>query len=139
MNLDRFQTLADAFGGSITRWPMDVQDAAFAFTAASPNEAALALAAARDLDEDLDGAERLLPGAALRQRIIDAAPKTRRSLRTPFQRWLAGVGVGAGLAAATAAGLIAGVNLSAASAGEDALLIAAVYSSGLLGEEGDAS
>ena len=40
MNLDRFQTLADAFGGSITRWPVDVQDAAFAFTAASPDAAA---------------------------------------------------------------------------------------------------
>jgi hypothetical protein len=139
MNLDRFQTLADAFGGSITRWPVDVQDAAFAFTAASPDAAALALAAARDLDDDLDGAERFSPGAALRQRIIDAAPTARRPLRTPFQRWLAGAGVGAGLAAATAAGLIAGVNLSAASAGEDALLMAAAYSSGLLVDEGDPS
>ncbi len=139
MNLDRFQTLADAFGGSITRWPVDVQDAAFAFMAASPDAAAQALARARDLDEDLDAAGRLSPGVALRQRIIDAAPKARRPLRTPFQRWLASAGVGAGLAAATAAGLIAGVNLSAASAGGDAALLLAAYSTDLLDGEGDAS
>jgi hypothetical protein len=139
MNLDRFQSLADAFGGSITRWPADVQDAAFAFTAAAPDAAARALALARELDDDLDEAERLSPSSALRQRVIDAAPRARRLLRTPFQRWAAGAGVGAGLAAATAAGLIAGVNLSAVSAGGDGALLIAAYSAGLLDDEGDAS
>lgn len=138
MNLDRFQTLADAFGGSISRWPTDVQDDAYAFTAASPDEAALALADARALDEDLDAAERLSPSHALRLDIINAAPAARAA-RTPFQRWLTGAGVGIGLATAACAGIVIGVDLSAASAGEDAMLLAAVYSAGLLGDGGDAS
>lgn len=138
MNLDRFQTLADAFGGSISRWPADVQDQAYAFTASSADEAAMALASARDLDEDLDGAERLSPSHALRQAVIDAAPRARAA-RGPIQRWLTGAGVGIGLVTAAAAGIVIGVDLSASSAGEDAVLLAAVYSSGLLGDGGDAS
>lgn len=138
MNLDRFQTLADAFGGSISRWPDDLQDEAYAFTATSPDEAAMALASALDLDEDLDAIERPSPSHALRQAIIDAAPRPRPA-RGPIQRWLTGAGVGIGLATAAAAGIVIGVNLSATSAGEDAVLLAAVYSSGLLVDTGDAS
>lgn len=138
MNLDRFQTLADAFGGSISRWPADVQDQAYAFTASSPDGAAMALAVARDLDEDLDGAERLSPSHALRQKIIDSAPRSRRAPGR-IRRWLTGAGVGVGLVTAAAAGIVIGVDLSASSASEDAVLLAAVYSSGLLGDGGDAS
>lgn len=138
MNLDRFQTLADAFGGSISRWPADVRDQAYGFTALSPDAAALALAAARDLDEDLDAAERLTPSHILRQSIIDAAPPVR-AIRSRVQRWFTGAGVGVGLATAACAGVVVGVNMTAASAGEDAVLLATVYSSGLLGDEGDAS
>lgn len=138
MNLERFQTLADAFGGSITRWPTDAQDDAYAFTAATPDDAARILAEARALDEDLDQAERLSPSYSLRQNIIDAAPRARVA-RTPFQRWLTGAGVGVGLVTAACAGIVIGVNLTAASAAEDAVLLAAVYSSGLLAEGGDAS
>jgi len=138
MNLERFQTLADAFGGSISRWPADLQDEAYAFTATKPGEAAGILAEARALDEQLDGAERLSPSAGLRQSILDAAPRAR-AMRSPFQRWLAGAGVGVALATAACAGLIVGVSLTAASAGEDAVLLAAIYSSGLLANEGDAS
>lgn len=138
MNQDRFQTLADAFGGSISRWPENLQDEAYAFTASSPDEAAMALASARDLDEDLDAIERPSVSHALRQTIINAAPRLRPA-RGPIQRWLAGAGVGIGLATAAVAGIIIGVNLSATSAGEDAVLLAAVYSSGLLDDAGDAS
>lgn len=138
MNLDRFQTLADAFGGLISRWPADLQDEAFAFTASSPDEAAVALASALDLDEDLDAVERPSPSHALRQSIISSAPRARPA-RRPFQRWLTGAGVGIGLVTAAAAGIVIGVDLSATSAGEDAVLLAAVYSSGLLDDGGDAS
>ncbi len=138
MNQDRFQTLADAFGGSISRWPIDLRDEAFAFMASSPDEAAMALASALELDEDLDAIERPSPSHALRQAIINAAPRPRPA-RGPIQRWLAGAGVGIGLATAAMAGIVIGVNLSAASAGEDAVLLAAVYSSGLLDDAGDAS
>lgn len=138
MNQDRFQTLADAFGGSISRWPIDLRDEAFAFMASSPDEAAMALASALELDEDLDAIERPSPSHALRQAIINAAPRPRPA-RGPIQRWLAGAGVGIGLATAAMAGIVIGVNLSAASAAEDAVLLAAVYSSGLLDDAGDAS
>lgn len=137
MNLDRFQTLAEAFGGSIARWPGVEQDAAYALLAADPEGAARALAEARDLDEVLDAAERLSPSHDLRQRVLDAAPRVRVA-RMAFRRWLTGAGVGIGLAAATAAGLAIGVNVSLAAAGEDALLMATAYSSGLA-VDGDVS
>lgn len=138
MNLERFRTLAEAFGGSVARWPLADQDAAYAFLATSPDEAGQILAEARDLDEDLDTVERLSPSHDLRQRILAAAPSPRAAW-SRFRRWLTGAGVGVGLAAATAAGMIAGVNMAAASAGEDALLLAAVYGSGLLDDSGGAS
>lgn len=138
MNLDRFQTLADAFGGSISRWPVEVQDEAYALTVSSSDAAARALAEARDLDEDLDVAGRLSPSHALRQSILDAAPGARAA-RSLFQRWLTGAGVGIGLVTAACAGIVIGVNVFAVSTGEDAVLLAAVYSTGLLGDGGDAS
>lgn len=138
MNLERFQTLAEAYGGSIARWPLAEQDAAYRLLAMVPDVAGELLAAARDLDEDLDAAGRPSPSRALRQRILEAAPRAR-AVRTSFQRWVTGAGVGIGLAAATAAGLVIGVNVSMASAGEDAMLLAAAYSSGLVGDGGDVS
>lgn len=135
MTLDRFQTLAEAFGGSISRWPLAEQDAAYACLAESPDEAARLLAEARDLDEDLDAAERLSPTFALRQDIISAAPRARPA-RAPAQRWFAGAGVGVGLAAVAVAGLLMGVNLSVSSAGDDAVLLAAAYSAGMFDTSG---
>jgi len=138
MTPDRFQTLADAYGGVISRWPIETQDEAYAYMAAASDEAALALSVARDLDEALDAAERLSPSRALRQSILEAAPAARAH-RGAVWRWLTGAGVGLGLATAAAAGIVIGVDMSAASAGEDAMLLAAAYNSGLLGDGGDAS
>ena len=138
MYLDRFQTLADAFGGSISRWPTETRDEAYAFTATAPEAAARALGEGLDLDESLDTAERVSPSHALRQTILDAAPRARVA-RDPFLRWLTGAGVGIGLVTAACAGIVIGVDLSATGSGEDAVLLAAVYSSGLLGDGGDAS
>ena len=138
MTLERFQTLADAFGGSISRWPAEAQDEAYGFTASAPDVAARILAEARALDEELDGAERLSPSHALRQSIIEAAPAARTA-RTPVLRWLTGAGVGIGLVTAACAGIVIGVNLTAAGSGEDAVLLASAYSAGLLADGGDAS
>lgn len=140
MNAERFQTLAEAYGGAIARWPTDVQDAAFAFLAQAPEEADALLADARETDTLLDEAERLSPSVALRDRILAAAPK-ERAARSRAWRWLTGAGVGAGLAAATAAGLVAGVNLSLASApqSEDEAMLATIYDNGLGEDIGGAS
>jgi hypothetical protein len=135
MTLERFRMLAEAYGGSLTRWPAAEQDAAFALLAASPEETGEILAEARDLDEDLDAAERLSPGLALRQAVIAAAPRGRL-IHAPARRWFASAGVGVGLAAVAVAGILIGVNLSVTSAGEDAVLLAAVYSAGLADDAG---
>ena len=39
MDAQRFEALAEAHGGLITRWPADVQDAAFAWLAEAPETA----------------------------------------------------------------------------------------------------
>jgi hypothetical protein len=66
-----------------------------------------------------DPLERLLaayaaaePGAALRARIVAAAPRERTIGRT--WRWLAGAALGVGLAGAGAAGVAAGLGLAPA-------------------------
>ncbi|MFZ4606994.1 MAG: hypothetical protein ACOYM5_12125 [Caulobacter sp.] len=135
MTLERFQMLAEAYGGSLTRWPVGEQDAAFALLAASPDEAGAILAEARDLDEALDAAERLSPTFTLRQSVIAAAPRAR-PVRAPARRWFAGAGVGIGLAAVAVAGVMIGVNLSVTSAGEDAVVLAAAYSAGMVEDAG---
>ncbi|MFZ5670860.1 MAG: hypothetical protein ACOY4K_15340, partial [Pseudomonadota bacterium] len=88
MNADRFRDLAEAYGGSIARWPAETQDAAFAFLMRDPAEADAILAEARDLDAALDAAEVPAPSAALRRRVLEAAPPPRR--RAPLARWLTG-------------------------------------------------
>jgi hypothetical protein len=139
MNAERFEQLAEAWGGAITRWPATEQDAAFAFMAASPEAADAILARARTLDEAMDAAFAPAVSHALRARVIAAAPAAKAP-RASLWRWMAGAGVGAGLAAATAAGLIAGVNLSLSDAppSEDEQLLASIYDNGI-GDEGDAS
>lgn len=138
MNAERFEELAAAWGGVIARWPAAEQDAAFAFLAAEPETADGILAEARALDAALDGHAVPAVPAALRDRVIAAAPKpvAGRSM----WRWLAGAGVGAGLAAATAAGVVAGVQLAASQAppSEDERLLATLYDGAAI-DEGDAS
>lgn len=132
MTFERFQLLAEAYGGAIGRWPADAQDAAYAFMAAAPEQADAVLAEARATDDLLAGGLTPSPSTALRDRVIAAAPAARRS-RSPLWRWMTGAGVGAGLAAATAAGVMAGVNLSPVQApvGEDEALLTTLYDTGL--------
>lgn len=138
MTFERFQSLAEAWGGAIARWPAEVQDAAYAFMAASPEQADAVLAEARATDALMDAAPALSASIALRDRVIAAAPAApaARARRSRLWRWMTGAGVGAGLAAATAAGVMAGVSLSLAQAplGEDEALLTTLYDTGL-GEE----
>src|SRR5580692_4164334 len=100
MTEDRFQELAEAYGGEIARWPEAERDLAFGIAADRPDLAERVLARAGRLDALLDGQTSPEPSAELRQRIVASAPSPRATSRA--WRWLAGAGLGAGLAAACA-------------------------------------
>lgn len=135
MKAERFEELAQAYGGVIARWPDAEQDAAYAFMAREPDVADAALAEAMVLDEALDGLPVPAVSSALRDRVIASAP-TPRAGRSALRRWLAGAGVGVGLAAATAAGVVAGVSLTAAAPPSDEAMLAQIYGPGdLLADE----
>ena len=111
MDAGRCEQLIEAYGAAPQRWPMAEREAALAFLASSPNAADL-LKAARALDGLLD-AWTLEPAAlTLKAKVAaaaDAQPASRGVLASPTSRrlWLRG----AGLAAACAAGVIAGINV----------------------------
>lgn len=110
MDARRFEALAEAHGGLIARWPTGEQDAAYAWLAQAPEAAQAVLSAALALDEALDVLRPPQPSAALRDRILAAAPGERR--RWSLRCWLAGVGIGAALTAASAAGVLVGTQVS---------------------------
>jgi len=114
MTHERFEVLADAYGGDVARWPAAERDAATLLIAREPEFARAVLAGAGDLDGLLETWTLAAVSHVLRDRVIASAPPARRdwSLRAWFMR----AGVGAGLAAACAAGLIVGVKLSNAAA-----------------------
>jgi hypothetical protein len=110
MTPDRFAELAAAHGGDIGRWPQDLREAARAALAADPSRLGAVLAAEAGLDRLLDLAPAQSADAALMGRLLDAAPKPRRSGRA----WWAGLAAGLGLAAAAVAGVAVGVASGAA-------------------------
>ena len=124
MDAQRFEALADAHGGLIARWPADLQDEAFAWLAQAPEAAQSVLTGALALDEALDALRPPQPSAALRDRILAAAPRGRQGWS--LGRWLAGAGVGAALAAASAAGVLVGTHVGTAPVGasDDAVMAA---------------
>ena len=75
----------------------------------------------KHLDRLLDAYRTPAPSAALRERVLAAAPKPRRASFDPF--WWAS---GAGLAAAGVAGLMFGATLTAAAEAPETLLADAV-------------
>lgn len=111
MTYERFQKLAEAYGGEIGRWPAGDRDDAALFLAHEPELARLALEANTDLDILLDAWRAPPASAALQEAILAAAPRPRRRGLNPMA-WLWRAGAGAGLAAACAAGLVLGVALS---------------------------
>jgi len=115
MDRTRLGELAETYGADWRRWPEAERDAARALLATDPAAERL-LFEARQLDAALDLAPRLEVSAALRARVIAAAPRpvTGRfaGLRAGWRRsgapgrsvWLSGMGV----AAAVCAGLLVG-------------------------------
>lgn len=110
MTPDRFETLAEAYGGDVARWPDAEREAAAALMAERPAWAGDVLARAGDLDAALDAFAAPRASSALAERIAAAAPR-RRAQR--WTGWLVPAGMGAGLAAACAAGVVAGAQLAA--------------------------
>ena len=110
MTYERFETLADAYGGDLRRWPEAERAAARALLDSDPRGAAL-LAEADGLDALLDAAPRPVATHALREAVIASAAgaglKARRRGPGPLA-WLSG----AGWAAAACAGVVFGLALT---------------------------
>ena len=113
MTPERFETLAEAYGGDVARWPDAERAGAAALMTAEPAWAQRVLAEAGALDALLDAAPAIVASSGLSARVLAGAPRPRRAWRG----WLLPAGMGAGLAAACAAGVVAGAQLSAASVG----------------------
>jgi hypothetical protein len=111
MTPERFEILAEAYGGDVTRWPDADREAAAELMAARPAWARGALARAGDLDAVLTAYPPPRGSPGLAGRIAAGAPKAR----SRWVGWLLPAGMGAGLAAACAAGVMAGAQLQAPS------------------------
>ncbi|MBU1376021.1 MAG: hypothetical protein KKE02_03090 [Alphaproteobacteria bacterium] len=126
MTPERFETLAQAWGGDIARWPNAEREAAALLMAARPAWVRDILAGAVDLDDLLDAVPVPTGSPGLTARIVAGAPRPRARR---WIGWLMPAGMGVGLAAACAAGVVAGVQLHApsstpAASDADALLTA---------------
>jgi hypothetical protein len=126
MDLDRFAALAEAYGGDVSRWPESVREAAALLMSADPAATAPLLAVQSDLDWALDSWRPPAASAALQAAILAGAPAERRG--PAWRGWIWRTGLGAGLMAAGAAGVMAGVVVSGAIApvGEMEVITAAV-------------
>jgi hypothetical protein len=109
MTPERFETLAEAYGGDVARWPHAEREAAAELMAAQPAWTRDVLASPGDLDAVLTAFASPLGSPGLAERIAAGAPKTRPR----WIGWLLPAGMGAGLAAACAAGVMAGAQLHA--------------------------
>lgn len=112
MNLERFAVLAEAYGGDVGRWPLAEREAATLLMAARPEATAPILSAQGDLDWALDAWRAPAASSALQAAILAAAPVARRA--PAWRSWVWRTGLGAGLMAAGAAGVMAGVVASSA-------------------------
>lgn len=137
MDQTRLGELAEAYGADWRRWPEAEREAARALLATDLAAERL-LFAERQLDAALDLAPRLEVSAALRERVVAAAPRPVTgpfaSLRARWRRagasgrsvWLSGMGV----AAAVCAGLLVGeamvVGISAGLQAESVLYLASL-------------
>ena len=110
MTYERFETLADAYGGDLRRWPEAEREAGRALLDSDPRAAAV-LREADGLDALLDAAPRPVASHALREAVIASAAgaglKARRRGPGPLA-WLSG----AGWAAAACAGVVFGITLT---------------------------
>jgi hypothetical protein len=111
MDQDRFDQLVEAYGAAPWRWPEAEREAATRFAQGAP-AAAARLAGARALDDALDDWALAAAPAALRERIVKAAP----GWRTPaFRRprfWWASAGLASACALGVAVGAVAAPTLT---------------------------
>lgn len=105
---ERFESLAEAYGGDVSRWPEELREAAALAMAATPAWTGEVLARAGRLDAALDAWRAAPASHGTVARILAAAPGMRRPR---WLAWLSPAALGAGLAAACAAGVIVGVEL----------------------------
>jgi hypothetical protein len=98
MTLHRFQELADAYGGAITRWPALEREAAMLI--ASHPAALDILAGASMLDDTLDAWRVSAPAIVLRDRLVGDASRQAKNAITRMRLWWSGVGIAAALAGA---------------------------------------
>lgn len=105
---ERFEALAEAYGGDVSRWPAEVREAAAVLMAAEPTLSGDILSRAAALDGALDAWRPAPASPGLVDRILATAPRMRRP---PWLAWLSPAALGAGLAAACAAGVIVGVEV----------------------------
>jgi hypothetical protein len=124
MTRQRFETLADAFGGDVACWPDAEREAAAALMAAEPAWAEPVLARAGELDAALAAFSPPRAATGAMDRILAAAPRPRRVRR--WTGWLVPAGMGAGLAAACAAGMVLGARMSERAAPEPDSIVTAV-------------
>ncbi|MBW2452916.1 MAG: hypothetical protein JRI68_00300 [Deltaproteobacteria bacterium] len=114
MSLERFEDLLDVYGASPDRWPADERDGGLALLADDAHAQQL-VATAQALDDLLDAAPSEEPSAALRSRVLAAAPERPLTWRArldqftaqlwPFTpRWQPATG----LAAAALLGIVVG-------------------------------
>ncbi|WP_430421009.1 hypothetical protein [Phenylobacterium sp.] len=116
MTPKRFETLAEAFGGDVARWPEADREAAADVMAAEPAWAEIILSRAGELDAALATYSSPQAPAGLTDRIAAAAPLVPTPQPRPrWMGWLLPIGMGAGLAAACAAGVVMGAVLSLSS------------------------
>lgn len=140
MTRERFEALAEAYGGDVTRWPEAERDAAALLMAADASLATSILARAESLDAALDAWAPAKVSHELRERVIASAPAPRAPAFS-LRAWILRASLGAGLAAACVAGLAMGVamsdSVSAPAAAAEAVSAALDYDtlSSVTGEE----
>ena len=124
MDIERYRSLAEAYGADMSRWPQDQHDGALALHAREPEAAGRILAEAALLDQALDAWRPPAVSHDLRSKVLAGAPRPRAGWSGRFGLWLSG----AGLAAACAAGIVVGMAGSSAAVSDaraDELLAAA--------------
>jgi hypothetical protein len=124
MTPERFETLAEAFGGDVARWPQAEREVAAELMAAQPTWAQTVLAGARALDSALSAYAPPTAAPGLAERIAGSAPRPRAV--GLWGGWLLPAGMAAGLAAACAAGVILGARVGGLPPGDTDSVITAV-------------
>lgn len=121
MKRERFEELAQAWGGDLRRWPEAERAEAQALLASDPSSRTV-LDRAAEVDALLDASPMPHPSAALRDRVLAAAPRpSPMPALAGLGAWLglapagvsrSGLAFGAGWAAAACAGVVAGLVLT---------------------------